>query len=61
MNVIRQNQNIRNMRCHFLATRFSILLLFKLIAAECDHHECWEREKWLFRMQNVRENTEKSR
>ena len=59
MEVIRQNQDIDNMRCHFLATRFSIPLLFKLIVLDCDHHEFLEREKWLFLMQNVRENTEK--
>jgi hypothetical protein len=56
--VMRQNYDIRNMRCQKMATRFSIPLLFKLIGLECDHHECCER-KWLFRMQNVRENTEK--
>ena len=32
------------MRCQKVATRFSIPLLFKLIALNCDHHECWEIE-----------------
>ena len=50
MELIRQNQDVRNMRCQRMATRFPISLLFKLIVLECDHHECWEKGKWLFRM-----------
>ena len=58
MEVIRQNQDIRNMRCQKMATRFSIPLLFKLIALECDCHATKKREKWPVRMQIVRENIE---
>ena len=45
----------------FWQRAFSIPLLFKLIPLRRDSHKYKKREKWLFRMQSVRENIEKIR
>ena len=57
--MIRQNQDIRNMHCQKMATRFSIPSLFNLLDLDYDSHNHEKRRKWVLRMQSVRENTEK--
>jgi hypothetical protein len=45
MEVIRQNQDIRNMRCPKRQRAFQSFYFLKLIALNCDSHKRGEREK----------------